>query len=80
MWDTGAPNLHRLGEYLNQTSDPYNDWEPVDSSAAAIAAQGLIRLGKYLQSKGNKTEGKQYYQAGLTVTASLTGRALHFNQ
>ncbi len=71
MWDTGAPNLHRLGDYLDKTSDPYNDWEPVDSSAAAIAAQGLVRLGKYLQSKGKKSEGRRYYQAGLTVTSSL---------
>ncbi|MBT5926034.1 MAG: glycosyl hydrolase [Verrucomicrobia bacterium] len=71
MWDTGAPNIHRLGNYLDQPSNPYNDWEPVDSSAAAIAAQGLIRLGKYLQSKGRKSVGKKYYQAGLTVTASL---------
>jgi unsaturated chondroitin disaccharide hydrolase len=71
MWDTGAPNLHRLGDYLDQPSDPYNDWEPVDSSAAAIAAQGLIRLGNYLKSKGKKQAAKQYVQAGLTVTASL---------
>src|ERR1043166_3482351 len=42
MWDTGAPNLHRLGDYLTKRSDPYNKWEPVDSSAAAIAAQGEI--------------------------------------
>ena len=46
MWDTGAPNLWRLREYLSMDSDPYNDWEPVDSSAAAIAAQGLLRLGR----------------------------------
>ncbi|MDG1893067.1 MAG: glycosyl hydrolase [Verrucomicrobiota bacterium] len=71
MWDTGAPNLHRLGDYLDRVSDPYNDWEPVDSSAAAIAAQGLIRLGKYLQARGKKQAGQRYYQAGLTVTASL---------
>jgi unsaturated chondroitin disaccharide hydrolase len=45
MWDTGAPHLHRLGNYLNRPADPYNQWEPVDSSAAAIAAQGLFRLG-----------------------------------
>ena len=40
-WDTGAPNLHRLGsDYLNRPADPFNDWEPVDSSAAAIGAKG----------------------------------------
>ena len=71
MWDTGAPNLHHLGDYLNQPSDPYNPWEPVDSSAAAIAAQGLIRLGNYLQSKGHKESTKIYRQAGLTVLSTL---------
>src|SRR5439155_4839308 len=40
MWDTGAPDLHRLGNYLAKPSDPFNKWEPVDSSAATIAAQG----------------------------------------
>ncbi|SOD79801.1 glycosyl hydrolase [Spirosoma fluviale] len=69
-WDTGAPNLHRLGDYLNRPADPYNDFEPVDSSAAAIGAQGLLRLGKYLTSKGN-TAGQRYYQAGLTVLNTL---------
>jgi unsaturated chondroitin disaccharide hydrolase len=52
MWDTGAPNLHRLGNYLGKDSDPFNAWEPVDSSAAAIAAQGLIRLGNLLIATG----------------------------
>jgi hypothetical protein len=67
MWDTGAPNLHRLGNYLSKESDPFNDWEPVDSSAAAIAAQGLIRLGNYL----GKARGRRYLQAGLTVANTL---------
>lgn len=71
MWDTGAPNLHRLGDYLNKRSDPYNRWEPVDSSAAAIAAQGLIRLGNYLFDKGDKKNGIRYRQAGLTVAKTL---------
>lgn len=65
-WDTGAPQIHKLGDYFNQTSDPYNDYEPIDSSAAAIAAQGLLRLGKYLGA-----EGKKYWQAGLTVLDTL---------
>ncbi|MBD2751944.1 glycoside hydrolase family 88 protein [Spirosoma validum] len=70
-WDTGAPNLHRLGDYLNRPAEPYNDFEPVDSSAAAIGAQGLLRLGKYLTDQGNSDAGKRYYQAGLTVLDTL---------
>src|SRR5687767_3916450 len=54
MWDTGAPNLWRLGGYLTKTSDPYNAWEPVDSSAAAIAAQGFLRLGNHLGASGSR--------------------------
>lgn len=71
MWDTGAPNLHRLGNYLNKTSNPYNAWEPVDSSAAAIAAQGLVRLGNYLLAKGQRKAGAKYRQAALTITNTL---------
>jgi hypothetical protein len=63
-WDTGAPGLSRLGEYLEKPANPFNDDEPVDSSAAVIAAQGLIRLGRYL---GLTERGKKYFQAGLTV-------------
>lgn len=70
-WDTGAPQLHKLGDYLNRPADPYNEHEPVDSSAAAIGAQGLLRLGKYLKDRGEKAEGERYWQAGLTVTKSL---------
>ena len=72
MWDTGAPNLHRLpGNYLNKPSDPYNKFEPVDGSAAAIAAQGLIRLGNYLNAAGNKKSAAMYRQAGLSVARTL---------
>jgi len=70
-WDTGAPNLHKLGDYLGKPADPFNAWEPVDSSAAAIGVQGLLRLGKYLQQKGETEEGNKYWQAGLTVMNSL---------
>jgi len=72
MWDTGAPNLHRLpANYPSKISNPFNKWEPVDSSAAAIAAQGLMRLGNYLLAKGDQKNGARYRQAGLTVANTL---------
>ncbi|MEL7587194.1 MAG: hypothetical protein AAGU19_10825 [Prolixibacteraceae bacterium] len=70
-WDTGAPGLAMMGDYLNRPADPYNDFEPVDSSAAAIGAQGLLRLGHYLSGKGEAEVGARYWQAGLTVMARL---------
>jgi hypothetical protein len=63
--------LCRLGDYLSKPADPYNPWEPVDSSAAAIAAQGLLRLGNYLLSKGNRRRGRRYRQASLTIADTL---------
>ena len=66
-WDTGALNSHKLGDDVyERESDPFNDAEPVDSSAAAIGAQGLLRLGRY-------TGEEQYTQAGLTVLQTLLG-------
>jgi hypothetical protein len=72
MWDTGAPNLHRLPKnYLDNTSNPFNGHEPVDSSAAAIAAQGFVRLGNYLIALGRQKDGTRYRQAGLTIANTL---------
>jgi hypothetical protein len=71
MWDTGAPNLHRLGDYLGKPAAPFNRWEPVDSSAAAIAAQGLLRLGNHLLANRSQKAGTRYRQAGLTVARTL---------
>ena len=65
-WDTGAPELPRLGDWRARKADPYNDLEPVDSSASAIAAQGLIRLGHALGD-----DGRAYMRAGLTVLNRL---------
>jgi hypothetical protein len=71
-WDAGAPLLHKLGDYLDRPAEPFNEYEPVDSSAAAIAAQGLLRLGRYLMARGDEA-GKRYWQAGLTVAETLFG-------
>lgn len=65
-WDTGAPGLVHLGDYLNRPAAPDNPYEPVDSSAAAIAAQGLLRLGRRLGKRGNP-----YTQAGLSTARTL---------
>ncbi|TWT54835.1 Unsaturated glucuronyl hydrolase [Rubripirellula amarantea] len=64
-WDTGALNIHKLGDDVyERESDPFNNAEPVDSSAAAIGSQGLLRLGHYLNEP-------KYMQAGLTVMQTL---------
>jgi unsaturated chondroitin disaccharide hydrolase len=69
-WDTGAPGLVQLGAWRDRPADPYNHHEPVDSSAAAIAAQGLLRLGHHL-GRHRGQPGDRYWQAGLTVAATL---------
>ena len=71
FWDTGAPGLVHLGDYLNQPADPFNEHEPVDSSAAAIACQGLLRLGRRFQHQGHRGRGDRYWNAGLTTLRTL---------
>ncbi len=63
-WDTGAPGLAQLGDWRSRNADPLDTPEPVDSSAAAIAAQGLLRLGRRIG------DGR-YWQAGLKVCDTL---------
>ncbi len=70
-WDSGAAALWRLEDYQSRPADPFNFHEPVDSSAAAIAAQGFLRLGHWLSGNGSRAAGKKYFQAGLTVADTL---------
>jgi rhamnogalacturonyl hydrolase YesR len=63
-WDTGAPGLARLGDWRATPADPYNPHEPVDSSAAAIGAQGLLRLARHLGDD-------RYARAGIKVASTL---------
>jgi hypothetical protein len=63
-WDDGAPGLALLAGWRDRPADPFNDLEPVDSSAAAIAAQGLLRLARVLNDE-------PYAQAGLRVLDTL---------
>ncbi len=70
-WDTGAPNQHKLGDWANRPADPFNAHEPVDSSAAVIAAQGLLRYGNYLRATSRQQTGTRYYQAALTIASHV---------
>jgi unsaturated chondroitin disaccharide hydrolase len=70
-WETGAPGLAHMGNYLDRPAEPFNAHEPVDSSAAAIAAQGLLRLGAHLKRLGQTEKGTRYYQAALTIARTL---------
>ncbi|HSV16490.1 MAG TPA: hypothetical protein VLI90_19665 [Tepidisphaeraceae bacterium] len=63
-WDDGAPGLAKMGDWRARPADPFNEHEPVDSSASAIAAQGLLRLGKYLGQD-------RYTRAGLSIARVL---------
>ncbi len=69
-WDTGAPGLVHMPDWRQADSDPFNDWEPVDSSAAVIGAQGLLRLGNFLKQTGS-ADANRYWSAGLTVANNL---------
>jgi hypothetical protein len=70
-WDTGAPGLAAMPGHRERPADPFNEREPVDSSAAAIAAQGLLRLGRFMQRHGDTEGGDRLLRAGLSVTRTL---------
>jgi hypothetical protein len=70
-WDAGAPGLARIVGWRDRPADPFNDHEPVDSSAAAIAAQGLLRLARVMRAHGADGPAGRYEQAGLCVLDTI---------
>ncbi len=75
-WDTGAPGMVHLADFKSRAADPFNDYEPVDASASAIAAQGLLRLGEYLSSVvGKSAAAARFSHAGLTIARTLLSDA-----
>ena len=71
FWDTGAPGVAAFGDISSQNSDPHNDVEPLDSSAAAICGQGFLRLGNYYRSNGDRKLGGRYRSAAFTIGQAL---------
>src|SRR4029079_15708595 len=69
-WDTGAPGLAAMDGWRDRPADPSNHHEPVDSSSAAIGAQGLLRLGRHL-TRGGDADGARYTVAGLTALRTI---------
>lgn len=73
-WDQAGPNSHRLD--LSKPADPFNEWEPVDSTASAITCQGLFRLARYLKERRQPAHvapesASRYEQAALVTARSL---------
>jgi hypothetical protein len=69
-WDAGAPGLASMPGWQDRAADPFNAWEPVDSSAAAIAAQGLLRLSRVMRPR-DESAADRYEQAALRVIDTL---------
>lgn len=65
-WDESAPGLAKMSGWCERPADPFNEFEPVDSSATVIAAQGLLRLGRFLGAAG-----EHYAKAALSIAKVL---------
>ena len=64
-------NEFELFREAAETGDMNQLRQLVDSSAAAIAAQGLLRLAHVLRERGEAASADRYQAAGLTVLKTL---------
>ena len=69
-WDSGAPNLPQPVVYAGTMVDPWTAPEPIDSSAAAIAGQGFLRLANYLK-KSRPAAARRYQAAACRIAQTL---------
>ncbi len=68
-WDAGAPRIPPANDYTT-ASNPFNNHEPIDSSAAAIAAQGFLRLSNFL-APTDAPRSQRYRTAALLIAQTL---------
>ena len=72
--------MGRLEDDLKKPADPFHKLEPVDSSAAAIAAQGLIRLGTQLIAIYGKSSSQRIPRAAERVRAKTVELGHRYRQ
>ena len=81
-WNTRPPTAFRTGTPEPRSCTGWaTTWigrrTPTTTTSPSIARrrpsgrQGLVRLGRYLQERGEEEAGKKYFQAGLTVLDTL---------
>jgi hypothetical protein len=69
-WDTAAPGI-QCDERRYEEPDPYTANEPVDSAAAAIAAQGFMILGRHLEERSDASAATRYTAAGVRIAKTI---------
>ena len=57
-WDSGASQIHRLGNYAARPADPFNAYEPVDSSAGGDRGAG-IHPARKLSHREGRNRGRE---------------------
>ena len=78
-WDTGAPGLVHLEDWHTRKADPFNDFEPVDSSAAAIGVQGVAAPWAIFETSKKTGGGEPLLASRPDRGIQVTGNPLFVN-